>query len=152
MSQLIESKYDGELLKAVWPLLTPDDKKEYWKYIHGWIPVHSGVREMLSQMIGDLEAGPGKSRGPGALLPKRRKLGIEDLRRGVSRVKERLFEVAERGGYCLTRPLHEISRVAYLDDILIVLDAFGVPHDETRAASRGCWARGWRRAFFPART
>jgi len=137
MSQPIDSKDDSQLLKAVWPRLTPDDQKAYWKYMYDWIPGDSGVRVTLSQMIGDLEAGPSRSRGPGALPPKRRKLGIEELRRGVKRFKERLFDVAERGGHCLTRPLHEVSRVAYLDDILIILDAFGVPHDEKGMREKG---------------
>ena len=137
MNQPTDSNHDGLLLKAVWRRLTPSNREAYWKYIHGWIPKHSGAREVLSQMIGDLEAGPSKSKGPSALLPKRRTLGIDDLRRGVSRYKERLFVVAERGGYFLTWPFHEIARFAYLDDILIVLDAFGVPHDEKGVREQG---------------
>jgi hypothetical protein len=136
MNETAKSYDDSRLLKAVWPRLTPEDEQDYWKHILAWID-DDRARMAFSQMIGDLEAGPIKSRGPAALPPKRRKLAVEDLRRGIARFKERLFEVAERGGKFLTFSLQTVVRSRYLDELLSILDEFGVPHDAEGIPEKG---------------
>ena len=130
----------GSLLKAIWPQLDGGFKDSYWESIAQSASVDR-FRGAVSQMIGDLESGRPLKRGKGILHIKRRSLSNDELKRGVLRFKDRLFDVVDRGPHLFASVFWKVMRVGYLTEINQVLDTFNVAHDEAGSKEAGAVIR-----------
>ena len=127
-----EEKQQGIDLRTVWQLLSVEEQREFWKYAGQHARDISHKTEIFRKLCAAIrDAETNKTRGsqtkvvPSAVRP----LSSDDLRLGISRLKDRLLAQPNAQPF-LTGAFCNWIQYSRCEALKAVLDAVNCPHDE----------------------